>query len=174
VLPWAIAGAAIVVAVLVLVPLFRGQAPLTSGPQSIVGRRAPAIELRDDRGVAVSLAQYRGKVVLMNLWASWCPPCREEMPDLQRLYSADVRRGLMVIGVDQGESAQQAQRFASALGVTYPIWLDSAQDYGRAYEALGLPTTVLIDRRGAIVRGFDGALTYGQMQSIVAPLLSPR
>jgi thiol-disulfide isomerase/thioredoxin len=130
--------------------------------------------MRDDRGIAVSLAQYRGKVVLMNLWASWCPPCREEMPDLQRLFRVDVSRGLIVVGVDQGESAQRAQRFAASLEVTYPVWLDDAQDYGRAYAALGLPTTVVVDRSGIIVRAFDGALTYQQMRSAVAPLLSRR
>lgn len=96
------------------------------------------------------------------------------MPDLERLSRANARRGLVVVGVDQGESAQRAQRFAASLGVTYPIWLDSAQEYGRAYSALGLPTTILVDRRGTVVRGFDGPLTYQQMQSTVDPVLSQR
>jgi peroxiredoxin len=96
------------------------------------------------------------------------------MPDLQRLYSSNASRGLVIVGVDQGESASRARNFAQALGVHYPIWIDSDQRYGRAYSALGLPTTIIVDRRGFIVKGFDGALTYPQMQSAVVPLLGNR
>ncbi len=108
----------------------------------------------------------------MNLWATWCPPCREEMPDLQRLAARERASGLVVVGVDQGESAQRARDFARALDVRYPIWIDSGQLYGRAYAALGLPTTIIVNRRGVIVRGFDGPLTYQQMQAAVGPLLT--
>jgi peroxiredoxin len=170
--PWLFAVIAIAVVLIVLLPLFRANAPLSAGPAGLAGQRAPVIDLHDDRGAPVSLDRYRGKVVVMNLWASWCPPCRAELPDLQRLWAADSARGLVVVGVDQGESAQRAQSFASSLGVRFPIWIDSEQAYGRAYAALGLPTTVIIDRRGVVARGFDGALTYAQMRTAVAPVLS--
>lgn len=153
-----------------LVQLFGGGAP-RSGPAALVGTRAPIVDLRDDRGASVSLAQYANKVVLMNLWATWCPPCREELPDLQRLYASDARRGLAVVGVDEGESAARAGAFAAALGLRFSIWIDAQQAYGRAYDALGFPTTVVIDRSGKIVRAFDGALTPQQMRAAVDPYL---
>jgi peroxiredoxin len=173
-LPWIVAAIVIGVAAVVLVPLFGPQSQRIAGPAGTVGRSAPSFAMRDDRGAVVSVAQYRGKVVLMNLWASWCPPCREEMPDLERLFARDSARGLVVIGVDQGESSERARDFARALGVRYPIWIDSGQEYGRAYAALGLPTTIVVNRKGVVVRGFDGPLTYQQMQETVTPLLSAR
>ena len=110
----------------------------------------------------------------MNLWASWCPPCRAEMPDLQRLANAYSRSGLAIVGVNEGESPQRARAFADSLGIQFPIWIDGGQQYGRTYAALGLPTTVILDRRGAVVHGYDGALTFAQMESAVAPLVRTR
>jgi peroxiredoxin len=172
VVPWILAAVVAAVCVAVLLPLFSAGPQKAAGPAGLVGTRAPVIVLNDDAGASVSLARYRARVVLMNLWATWCPPCREELPDLQRLYAADERRGLVVIGVDQGESASRARAFAQSLGVRFPIWIDSDQSYGRAYDALGFPTTVIIDRSGTIVRGYDGALTFDEMRAAVTPLLS--
>ena len=167
---WAIAALALAVAYWVLAPFFHS-APRSAGPESLAGSTAPVYELQNDRGAAVSLTAYRGRVVLMNLWASWCPPCRAEMPDLQRLANAYSSRGIAIVGVNEGESAQRARAFADSLAIRFPIWIDESQRYGRTYAALGLPTTVIVDRRGIVVRGFDGALTYAQMQAAVAPLL---
>ncbi|HEY9085962.1 MAG TPA: TlpA disulfide reductase family protein [Candidatus Tyrphobacter sp.] len=172
--PWLFAVVAIAIVAVVLVPLFRLAPTRSAGPTGLAGQTAAVVALRDDRGAPVALDRYRGKVVLMNLWASWCPPCRAELPDLQRLWAEDAGRGLVVVGVDQGESAQRARSFASSLGVRFPIWIDADQAYGRAYAALGLPTTVIVDRRGIVANGFDGALTYVQMRAAVAPLLSRR
>lgn len=140
----------------------------------MAGQPAPVFLLADDAGKRVSLAQYRGQVVVMNLWATWCPPCRAEMPDLQRLADAYRARGLVVVGVDEGESAERARAFADALRIGYPIWIDDQQRYGRVYTALGMPTTVVVGRDGNVVRGFDGALAYPQMQAAVADLVAAR
>jgi len=142
-----------------------------SGPAALAGSAAPVFQLRDDRGTAVSLDMYRGHVVVMNLWASWCPPCRAEMPDLQRLAQAYSGTGLAIVGVNEGESSERARAFADSLAIRFPIWIDDRQQYGRTYGALGLPTTVILDRRGIVARGFDGALTYAQMQAAVQPLV---
>lgn len=170
-LPWAIAAVILAIAAYELVPLFAAPATRGGGPQALVGETAPVYTLFDDRGSPVSLAQYRGRIVLMNLWASWCPPCRAEMPDLQRLQTAFVRDGIAIIGVNEGESPQRARSFADSLGIRFPVWIDASQRYGRTYAALGLPTTIILDRRGSVVRGFDGALTFAQMQSAVTPLI---
>lgn len=172
-LVWIVAAAALAVAFWLLAPFFISS-NRPSGPEGLAGSAAPVFELRDDRGAPVSLDAYRGRVVLMNLWASWCPPCRAEMPDLQRLASAYSGTGLAVVGVNEGESAQRARAFADSLAIRFPIWIDDRQRYGRTYTALGLPTTVILDRRGVVARGFDGALTYAQMQAAVLPLVRAR
>lgn len=167
---WMAAALAVAVVIAVSVPLFTSQTKHESGPAGTVGEPAPVIRLLDAHGASVSLLQYRGRIVITNLWATWCPPCRAEMPDLQRLWRNE-RGAVVVVGIDEGESRQRALDFADALGVTYPIWLDESQRYGRALDALGLPTTVILNRGGAIASGFDGALTYGQMKTAIAPLL---
>jgi peroxiredoxin len=165
---WLLILAAVAIALVILVPLFGSQRPSVSGPAGMVGETAPVFTLHDDRGNAVSLQQYRGKVVVMNLWASWCPPCRAEMPDLQTVAREYARDGVVVVGVNQGESPQRAAAFARSLEIAFPIWIDDAQQYGRTYAALGLPTTIIIDRRGVVQRGFDGPLTIEQMRTTVA------
>jgi hypothetical protein len=92
------------------------------------------------------------------------------MPELQRLATAYAGRGLVVVGVNQGESADRASAFARSLGIRYPMWLDERQQYGRAFGALGLPTTVVVGRDGIVARGYDGALTYQQLSAAVQPL----
>ncbi|MFZ0030317.1 MAG: TlpA disulfide reductase family protein [Candidatus Cybelea sp.] len=169
-LVWAVAAVTLAIALFVLWP-FVSPTAHSNGPEGLVGEAAPVYSLRDDRGAAVSLDRYRGHVVVMNLWASWCPPCRAEMPDLQRLANAYAPSGLSIVGVNEGESSQRARAFADSLGIHFPIWIDSGQQYGRTYAALGLPTTVILDRRGAVVHGYDGALTLAQMESAVEPLV---
>jgi len=168
-----IAGAAIVA--IVLAVYFRGSnTSQLAGPASLAGHPAPSFPATTLTGTQSGLDAYRGRIVVMNLWASWCPPCRAEMPDLQRLYQAYRSRNVVVIGVDQGESAERVGAFARSLDIHYPILLDQQQQYGRVYAALGLPTTIVIDPRGTVVRGFDGALSYPQMVSAISPLLGKR
>lgn len=171
---WVLAAAAVVAALWILVPLFGSQPGHATGPAGMTGQNAPVFALVDDRGQPASLAKYRGQIVVMNLWASWCPPCRAEMPDLQRLAQAYRGRGLAVVGVNEGESPERARAFADALHIGFPIWIDDQQRYGRVYAALGLPTTVVVGRDGIVVRGFDGALAYPQMRAAVKDLVTAR
>ncbi len=164
-----IAGAVIVAVVLGV--YFRGGSPQGSGPAALQGAPAPSFPVPALNGSTSALGAYRGRVVVMNLWASWCPPCRAEMPDLQRLYQTYKVRNLVVLGVDQGESAERVGAFAQSLGIHYPILLDRRQQYGRVYAAFGLPTTIVVSSQGVVVRGFDGALSYPQMVAAVTPLL---
>ena len=157
-----IAAAAFAVAVQMRSP---GRAP------TAVGKSAPDFSVASIEGKPQSLSTYRGRPIVLNLWASWCPPCREEMPDLQRLSSA-YRGELIVIGVDEGESAERVAAFSRSLGIHYPILLDRGQRYGAAYAAQGLPTTAFIDRRGVVVKIFDGPLTYAAMVDGARALLS--
>lgn len=137
----------------------------------LAGAPAQSYPIKRLDGATDSLDRYRGRVVLVNLWASWCAPCRSETPALEQLYQEEHAKGLVVLGIDQGESAEAASAFAREMKLTYPILLDEDQRYGRAYSAVGLPTTLVVDRTGHIVRGIDGELTLAQMRDAVAPAL---
>jgi thiol-disulfide isomerase/thioredoxin len=168
---WVALLAALAIVAIIVVPFFRSDQTHPSGPSGLAGSTAPVFALLDDRGANVSLSDYKGRVVLMNLWASWCPPCRAEMPDLQRLSQEYARSGLSIVGVNEGESAERARTFAQSLGIRFPIWIDDQQRYGRLYAALGMPTTVIIGRNGVVLKGYDGPLTFSQMQDAVRPYL---
>ena len=172
---WIVASlAGALAAVAIVVPFFLAPSSRPAGPAGFAGEAAPVFPLQSDAGEKVSLSQLRGRVVVLNLWATWCPPCRAEMPELQRLAAAERGQGVAVIGVNQGESADTARAFARSLQIHYPIWMDDRQQYGRAFTALGLPTTVVVGRDGIVVRGYDGALTYDQLRAAISGLTASR
>jgi thiol-disulfide isomerase/thioredoxin len=148
-----------------------GKTGTGGGPGMLAGAPAQSFELRRTDGALDSVARHRGQVVLLNIWATWCPPCREEMPALQRFARENAGK-VVVLSVDQGESASAASAFAREHGVTFPILLDEQQQYGRAYAALGMPTSVVVGRDGRVVKGVDGAMTIEQMRAAVAPALT--
>ncbi len=141
------------------------------GPAMLAGAPAQSFPLVRLDGGSGALGDYRGKVVLVNLWATWCAPCRSETPALEQLYRKNRERGLVVLGIDQGESPSAASAFARELQLTYPILIDTDERYGRAYAAIGLPTSVLVDRTGHIVHGVDGERTLAEFQDLVDPVL---
>ncbi len=173
VVPYVLVAAGLVAALFIVLPFFNATSPGSNWEGGLVGETAPAFALNDDAGRQVSVNRYHGEIVLMNLWATWCPPCRAEMPDLQRL--SDAYRGrLAIVGVNEGESVERARAFARSLGIAFPIWMDEEQRYGRAYGVLGLPTTVIVGRDGKILRAVDGALSYAQMRAAVSALVGAR
>lgn len=171
-----IALAACAASIMFVAKFYSGGGPtvdpnVNPGPAALVGAPARSLPLKRLDGKLDSVANYRGKVVFMNLWATWCPPCREEMPALERFYEEYRSRGVVVLGIDQGESARVAGKFTRSLHITYPILLDEAQEYGRAYAVVGLPTTVVISRDGHILKGIDGEMTLPQMRAAIASAL---
>lgn len=144
------------------------------GPAMLAGAPAVSYDIARVGGGTDSVGAHRGSVVLMNFWATWCPPCKEEMPALEALYRRDRGRGLVVLGIDQGESLATAGAFARAHGVTFPILVDADQRYASSYVSVGLPTTVIVGRSGHVVRGIDGAQTLAQFEALVEPLLAAK
>lgn len=144
------------------------------GPSTLTG--APAVSYTIPRvgGGTDSVAAHRGSIVLMNFWATWCPPCKAEMPALEELYRQNRSRGLVVLGIDQGETVPTAGAYAKDHGVTFPILVDADQQYASSYVSIGLPTTVIVGRDGHVIRGIDGAQTLAQFQALVGPLLAAR
>ena len=118
---------------------------------------APDFALETFAGETLRLSDLRGKVVVLNFWASWCPPCRWEMPFFETISQEYKERGVIFLGVAISDTMEDASDFADSVGVTYPLALDAAGETARDYEVLGLPTTFLIDKDGAIQRRLGAA-----------------
>ncbi|MGH7775298.1 MAG: redoxin domain-containing protein [Candidatus Binatia bacterium] len=112
---------------------------------------APDFTLRDVQGNSVSLRDLRGRVVFLNFWATWCPPCRIEMPSMERLYRRLRDRGLVMLAVDRGETRKQVATFMKDFQLSFPALLDVDGTVSSLYRVSALPTTYLIDRRGKII-----------------------
>lgn len=133
---------------------------------------APELALRDLNGRTVRLSAYRGKVVVINFWATWCPPCRAEMPDLIRLQREYASHGLQIIGITfPPENKTRVQRFARSLKVNYPIVLGTRQIRDRFSSEEVLPLTVVIDRDGKVNDIISGILLPEEFDEKIKPLL---
>ena len=117
-----------------------------------VGWLAPGFELSDLYGQSVSLESLRGQYVMLNFWATWCGPCRAEMPFMQEIYESPEwsEAGLLIVAVNVGESASQANEFMNEFGLGFQVLLDSATKTAAEYNIRGIPTTFFIDRDGII------------------------
>ncbi len=137
-----------------------------------VGFLAPDFTLDGLDGQPISLRDLRGQAIVLNFWATWCPPCREEMPALERVYQARRQDGVVVLGVNQMEAKAQVQRFLDERGITFPIALDTDGEVGRAYRVRALPTTYFIDRHG-VIRDMviGGPMSEALLRSKIAALL---
>ena len=119
---------------------------------------APDFTLPDLERGKVSLKDFRGKLLMLNFWASWCVPCREEMPAMERLYQRYKDRGFVILGVNIKDDKKSAISFVRELKITFPIGFDPNGDVGLLYGAWGLPATYLIDARGiALARAWGPA-----------------
>lgn len=120
---------------------------LSAGAQA---EPAPDFTLKSNTGENVRLEEQRGKVVMINFWASWCAPCRQEMPLLDELYQRYERAGFTLLGINVEQDSSAAQRFLSDVGVSFPILFDPTSEVSRAYQVSAMPTTVMVDRDGQV------------------------
>jgi thiol-disulfide isomerase/thioredoxin len=135
-------------------------------------QQAPPLTLKSIQGRALSLSNYSGKVVLLNFWATWCPPCRAEMPDLVRMQREYGVRGLQVIGITYPpETLREARRFIRKLGVNYPIAIGTKETKALFDESETLPVTIVIDREGKIAERIEGILLPEEFEQKIKPLL---
>lgn len=120
-------------------------------PAPTVGRAAPDFRLETLDGSSVRLSDFQGKLVLINFWASWCPPCRQEMPGIVQAYNQNKDRGFVVLSVDEQEDNGTVQRFADQFAMDFPIALDVTGQVGKAFRAgTQFPTSVWVDQRGIV------------------------
>jgi peroxiredoxin len=126
---------------------------------------APELDLAALDGERVLLGDLRGRPVLINFWATWCGPCRVEMPHLQEAFETYADQGLLVLGVNQIESPPGVAAFVDDAGLTFPILMDSDGDVSQVWRVRGLPTSFFIDRQGIIRDVFIGPMTVGLIKS---------
>jgi peroxiredoxin len=124
-----------------------------------LGHPAPDFTLQTPAGESVSLRELQGQPVVLNFWATWCGPCRAEMPELQRLHERLAPAGVVVLGVNQGEGPGAVAAYREELGVDFPTAMDQRLGVSRMYGVNSIPKTFFIDRDGVIRSIFIGPMT---------------
>jgi peroxiredoxin len=137
-----------------------------------VGEPAPDFSTTTPGGEPIALSDYRGSVVALNFWATWCVPCRAEMPALQHATETFAPGELVVVGVNAGESPQQVRAFLDEQGLTFPIALDPDGAIADLYGVRVFPTTIWIDAGGSVQAEHYGPLTGEQIEEYVAGMLA--
>jgi peroxiredoxin len=116
----------------------------------LAGRPAPDFALKSSTGENLRLSEYRGDVVMINFWATWCGPCRQEMPLLDELYNRYERVGFNLLGVNIDDDSSRAMDMISELGVSFPVLFDARKEVSKLYDVDAMPVTVLVDREGNV------------------------
>jgi len=114
------------------------------------GQPAPDFALKSSTGANMRLSEYRGDVVMINFWATWCGPCRQEMPLLDELYTRYQRVGFNLLGVNIDDDSRRAMKMIEELGVSFPVLFDARKEVSELYEVEAMPVTVLVDREGRV------------------------
>ena len=134
---------------------------------ALQGNPAPDFTLKDLSGKAQKLSDLKGKVVLLNFWATWCPPCREEVPSMVRLNQAMTGKPFQMLAVSIDEGGKDAvERFFSKSGNALPALLDTDQSVSKRYGLTGVPETFVIDKKGVILKKVVGAMDWSDPQVI--------
>ncbi|MGB5447990.1 MAG: TlpA disulfide reductase family protein [Woeseiaceae bacterium] len=131
----------------VLVCIFAASSLASAG---LEGQPAPDFALKSSTGANMRLSEYRGDVVMINFWATWCGPCRQEMPLLDELYTRYQRVGFNLLGVNIDDDSRRAMKMIDELGVSFPVLFDARKEVSKLYEVEAMPVTVLVDREGRV------------------------
>ncbi len=142
-----------------------------SGPAPKEGQPAPDFSVPLLDGSAFRLSDHRGQAIWINFWATWCPPCRAEMPDIQEVYTAYRDQGLRVVALSIGEARGDVQAYVNKTGLTFDIGLDSDTSVSAQYRIVGIPTHFFVDRDGVLREIRIGALNKKGMEERVLSLL---
>lgn len=129
--------------------------------------KAIDFNLKDLNGKEISLSDLKGKKVFLNFWASWCPPCRAEMPDIEKLYAETKDSDLVILAVNLGEDKNTVKSFIDKNNYKFKVLLDSDQNVAAKYNITSIPTSFFIDKEGTIVEKRIGAMTYEEMKNYV-------
>ncbi|HEX7541357.1 MAG TPA: TlpA disulfide reductase family protein, partial [Anaerolineales bacterium] len=140
-------------------------------PPATTNYPAPQLALTNLQGNPVSIEDYRGKVILVNNWATWCPPCKTEMPELQAYFTAHASEGFVVVAIESGEPADQVASFVKEYGMSFPVWLDPQGKALENFQNWNLPSSYVIDRDEIVRLSWTGAINQPTLEQYVTPLL---
>jgi thiol-disulfide isomerase/thioredoxin len=144
----------------------------SSTNKNAVSDKKPALDfkLKDLNGKEVSLSDFKGKKVFLNFWATWCPPCKAEMPDIEKLYSETKDTDLVILAVNVGEGKSDVTSFLNDNKYNFTVLLDSDQNITNQYNIKGIPTSFFIDKEGNIVSSKVGGMSLDEMKSYISKL----
>jgi thiol-disulfide isomerase/thioredoxin len=147
------------------------QSDLSAVPAE-VNYPSPELTLTDIEGFTRSLVDYRRRVVLVNLWATWCPPCKEEMPALQAYHDKYYDEGFTIIAINDGDPTSDVIQFVKDYRLTFPVWLDPTYiATEQAFKTLNLPSSFVIDRGGTIRLSWVGGINSRTLEKYVTPII---
>lgn len=134
--------------------------------------KAPDFNLKDQYGVVHSLENYKGKVIFLNFWATWCPPCKKEMPDIENIYKeyGENKKDVVILGVNS-EKENEVKKFLKDKGYTFPTVIDENSEVMRKYFIQAFPTSFVIDKEGNVYGYVMGGLTKEQIKQIIEEVL---
>ncbi len=159
----------LLVALAVLGAYWLAPAPERTSP--LVGEVAPPVVLRDLAGREVTLASYRGRAVAVNFWATWCPPCKEELPGFAQAWKESRGRCVDFLGVTEESTPEDTRSEVLRMEVPYPVVMDPDGNVARAYGVTGYPRTYLLDAEGRIRKVFTGMVSRDRLEAALAPLV---
>jgi peroxiredoxin len=133
---------------------------------------APELELENITGDVESLKDFHGQVILVNNWATWCPPCKAEMPTLASYFNTHANEGFMVIAIEAGDPRDQVEQFAEDFDLPFTVWLDPGSKALTAFRNGNLPSSYVLDRNGTIRYAWTGEINLEMLEKFVTPLLS--
>jgi peroxiredoxin len=133
---------------------------------------APELSLHNVDGQSEALVDYHDKVVLVNNWATWCPPCKAEIPTLQAYYETHSMDGFVIIGIDAGEPQSEVLKFVQEHNMTYPVWFDIENAAMNAFKNQSLPSSFVIDRKGIVRLAWVGEISGEVLEKYVTPLIT--
>jgi cytochrome c biogenesis protein CcmG/thiol:disulfide interchange protein DsbE len=137
-----------------------------------VNYSSPELTLTDIQGVTHSLSDFQGQVVLVNLWATWCPPCKAEMPTLQAFHDKYADKGFTVIAINDGDPTSDVLQFVKDYQLTFPVWLDPTYSATEdAFKTLNLPSSFVIDREGIVSLSWVGEINNKMLEKYVVPII---
>ena len=134
--------------------------------------KAPYFNLKDQYGVVHSLENYKGKVIFLNFWATWCPPCKKEMPDIESIYKeyGENKKDVVILGVNS-EKENEVKKFLKDKGYTFPTVIDENSEVMRKYFIQAFPTSFVIDKEGNVYGYVMGGLTKEQIKQVIEEVL---
>ena len=142
-----------------------------SGPAPKIGSPAPDFRLTGPGGNVVQLSELRGKPVWITFWATWCPPCRAENPDIQAVYAANQAQGLQIVAINLGEEAATVRGYAERTGLSFPIVIDTTDEVAASYRLVGIPTHYFVDADGILRDWRIGSMSKKTMEDKVGKVL---